>query len=83
MCCGHQHSAICCRNTSDGITNHDLVFCEIEMAKKDLNNLLVANVPLDVPTIFRVGACYGDNPEFAYTDFKTFNFIRIMALLKP
>jgi hypothetical protein len=77
MCCGHQHSAICCRNTSNGIKNYDLVFCEIEIAKKDPNNLLVANVPLDVPTIFRIGACYGDNPEFAYTDFKTFSFIRI------
>jgi hypothetical protein len=78
MCCGHQHSTICCRNTSDGIKNHDLVFCEIQRPERDLDNLRVADIPLDVPTIFRIGACYGENPEFAYTDFKTFSFIRII-----
>jgi len=77
MCCGHQHSPLCCRNTSDGIKNHDLEFCEIKGAKNDPDTLLVARLPLDVPTIFRLGACYGKNPEFAYTDFTTFSFIRM------
>jgi hypothetical protein len=78
MCCGHQHTPLCCRKTSDGIISHDLVFCEIERPGNDLDNLLVAKVPLDLPTIFRVGACNGENPEFAYTDFQTFSFIRII-----
>jgi hypothetical protein len=78
MCCGHQHFPLCCRKTSDGIISHGLVFCEIEHSGKDLDNLRVATVPLDIPTIFRVGACYGENPEFAYTDFQTFSFIRIL-----
>ena len=37
----------------------------------------VAKIPLDIPTLLRVGGCHGDYPEFAYTDFSTFSFIRI------
>ena len=77
MCCGHQHSPLCCRNTPDGIKKYDLEFCEIKGAKNDPGALLVAQLPLDVPTIFRLGACSGKNPEFAFTDFTTFSFIRM------
>ena len=38
-----------------------------------------ARIPLDVPSLLRVGECNGANPEFAYTDFSTFSFIRIRA----
>jgi hypothetical protein len=78
MCCGHQHSPICCQKTPDGIKNHDLVFSGINDAKKDLDHVRVAEVPLDMPTILRIGSCYSENPEFAYTDFKRFSFIRII-----
>lgn len=77
MCCGHQHSPLCCRDTPEGIKNEDLEFCEMQGAKNAPDPLLVAQLPLDVPAIVRLGACYGKNPEFAYTDFTTFSFIRM------
>jgi hypothetical protein len=77
MCCGHQHSTLCCRNTPEGVKTFTLVFREIETTAENPDNLLVASVPLDVPAIFRIGACFGEHPEFAYTDFKTFSFIRV------
>jgi hypothetical protein len=37
------------------------------------------SVLLDVPSLLRVGECNGVKPEFAYTDFCTFWFIRISS----
>ena len=78
MCCGHQHENICCRKTPDGIVENQ-VELEPLAAKKQENeyHIEVARIPLDVPTLLRVGGCHGDEPEFAYTDFSTFSFIRI------
>jgi predicted phosphodiesterase len=77
MCCGHQHNNLCCIKIPEGIKQYELVFRPIAEKGSELGALHVAEVPLDVPTILRVGACHGTNPEFAYTDFTTFSFIRI------
>ena len=78
MCCGHQHQNICCRKTPDGIVESPIEF-EPLAAKNHMDDyhIEVARIPLDVPTLLRVGGCHGDEPEFAYTDFSTFSFIRI------
>jgi len=78
MCCGHQHQNICCRKTPGGIVRKP-----IEYVPPDTNRgepvIERSAVPLDLPTLLRVGGCHGDEPEFAYTDFSTFSFIRINA----
>jgi len=79
MVCGHQHTNICCRKTSDGIQELPLVFKPLPWVPSDDNlRLEVATVPLDVPTLFRVGGCHGETPEFAFTDYSTFSFVRIL-----
>jgi len=80
MCCGHQHQNICCRKTSEGIVRYPLEFVPLD-AKMDREgrNIEVVRVPLDFPALLRVGGCHGDEPEFAYTDFSTFSFIRISS----
>ena len=79
MCCGHQHENICCRKTNNGIVQQNLEFRRLENRDSLEGPLLeVATVPLDVPTILRLGGCHGIRPEFAYTDYKTFSFIRIV-----
>jgi DNA repair exonuclease SbcCD nuclease subunit len=80
MCCGHQHQNICCRKKSDGIVQEKLDFQPLE----NRNNLegpafAIVRVPMDVPTIFRLGGCHGIMPEFAYMDSSTFSFIRITS----
>ena len=78
MCCGHQHQNICCRKTPDGIVESPIEFEPLtEKKHMDEYSIEVARIPLDVPTLLRVGGCHGDEPEFAYTDFSTFSFIRI------
>lgn len=77
MCCGHQHAPLCCRNAPEGINNHELEFCEVVGIKNDGGTLRAARVPLDLPSIFRLGACSGKNPEFAFTDFTSFSFLQI------
>jgi predicted phosphodiesterase len=78
MCCGHQHKNICCRKTPDGIVRHPVEFAPIIAKNRDEEyRIEAASIPLDVPTLLRVGGCHGDEPEFAYTDFYTFSFIRI------
>ncbi|MGA2121540.1 MAG: metallophosphoesterase [Methanoregula sp.] len=80
MCCGHQHEHICCRKTADGIIEQQLDFAPIKMSNGQFETSLeVSRVPLDCPTIFRVGGCHGYIPEFAYTDFLTFSFIRLLT----
>lgn len=79
MCCGHQHQHICCRKTGDGIREQELQFEPLTL--KDASReipLEIATIPLDVPTLFRVGGCHGSEPEFAYTDFSVFTFIRLV-----
>jgi hypothetical protein len=79
MCCGHQHEHICCRKTGNGIIEQELEFVPLNLDNGGkIIGLEVARVPLDVPTLFRVGGCHGDIPEFAYTDFSTFSFIRML-----
>jgi DNA repair exonuclease SbcCD nuclease subunit len=79
MACGHQHEHICCRKTPAGIVQQELAFAPLALeSEQGRISLEVARVPLDVPTLLRVGGCHGFAPEFAYTDFKTFSFIRIV-----
>jgi hypothetical protein len=79
LCCGHQHEHICCRKTADGIVRHELDFQPVTFDSDRKIQLEVARVPLDVPTILRVGGCHGYAPEFAYTDFTSFSFIRFAS----
>ncbi|HEX3001153.1 MAG TPA: metallophosphoesterase [Methanoregula sp.] len=79
MCCGHQHEHICCRKTSGGIVEQKLDFIPLNLdSGGKITRLEVARIPLDVPTLLRVGGCHGNTPEFAYTDFSSFTFIRIL-----
>ena len=60
MCCGHQHQHVCCRRTLDGITNYHLEFKRVKTGSDNGEiNLEVARVPLDVPTLSRIGGCHG------------------------
>ncbi len=78
MCCGHQHQNICCRKTPDGIVEKPIELEPLSVKKEDDEyHIEVARIPLDIPTLLRVGGCHGDEPEFAFTDFTTFSFIRI------
>jgi hypothetical protein len=78
MCCGHQHHNICCRKTPDGIVETPIEVEPIASGKEeDKYHIEMARIALDVPSLLRVGGCHGDEPEFAYTDFSTFSFIRI------
>jgi len=84
MCCGHQHRNICCRKTPEGIVQTPVEFEPLQAipaSKKHENEyqLEIARIPLDVPTLLRVGGCHGDEPEFGYTDFSSFSFIRIIS----
>lgn len=79
MCCGHQHEKVCCRKTTDGIVQYSLEFRQVENQNGlEGPSLEAASVPLDVPTLLRLGGCHGSTPEFAYTDFTTFSFVRIL-----
>jgi predicted phosphodiesterase len=79
MCCGHQHQNICCRKLSDGVAQYPIEFFPICAEKSDERHVLEASrIALDVPSLLRVGGCHGEEPEFAYTDFSTFSFIRIL-----
>lgn len=79
MVCGHQHEHICCRKTPDAIFEQQLDFVPLNLDNKGKTiRLEVARIPLDCPTLFRVGGCHGDEPEFAFTDYSTFSFIRLL-----
>jgi predicted phosphodiesterase len=79
MVCGHQHEHICCRKMPEGIVEQQLEFISLTPDDNSAGiQLEVARVPLDIPTLFRIGGCHGDVPEFAYTDFSTFFFIRLL-----
>lgn len=79
MVCGHQHDHACCRKTPAGVVQVDVEFLPVTPAAGgDGIGLEAARIPLDLPTLFRVGGCFGPAPEFAYTDFSTFWFIRVV-----
>ena len=80
MCCGHQHQNICCHKTPDGIVRFPIEFEPLEgTTGGGKAGIEVARTPLNLPSLLRVGGCHGDEPEFAYTDFSTFSFIRISS----
>jgi predicted phosphodiesterase len=80
MCCGHQHQNICCRKTAMGVVRKPIEFSPLDAEMNRGESIIeVMRIPLDLPTLLRVGGCHGDEPEFAYTDFSTFSFIRISS----
>ena len=80
MCCGHQHQNICCRKTTGGIVRKEIEFSPLDAEMNSGEPTIeVMRIPLDLPTLLRVGGCHGDEPEFAYTDFSTFSFVRISS----
>jgi hypothetical protein len=80
MCFGHQHQNICCRKMPGGIVRKPIDFELIASQRRDDEYCIeAAQIPLDVPSLLRIGVCNGTNPEFAYTDFSTFSFIRLRA----
>jgi hypothetical protein len=78
MCFGHQHHNLCCQKMPGGIVRKPIDFEPVASKRADGEYLIeTARILLDVPSLLRVGGCNGANPEFAYTDFSTFSFIRI------
>ena len=78
LCCGHQHTSLCCRNHPAGIRTFNLDYVTVPgISGPGSSRLEVATVPLDMPTILRLGACSGPRPEFAFTDFTAFSYLRI------
>ncbi|QSZ67915.1 metallophosphatase family protein [Methanofollis aquaemaris] len=71
LCCGHQHTPLCCQKRGEEIVPHPLIL-------KPIPGLPLggATVALDAPSILRVGACCGAHPEFAVTDFFRFWFLQ-------
>lgn len=76
LCCGHQHQRTCCQKTNEGIREIPVEPRFME-AWDGPGRLAVAEIPLDLPTILRIGACRGNCPEFAYTDFSRFRIIEM------
>jgi len=77
LCCGHQHTSLCCQQLPGGIQPCQLEFLPVGAQRPGACVMQEARVTLDVPTLLRVGACTGENPEFAYTDYRAFSFLRI------
>lgn len=76
LCCGHQHTSLCCQNHQEGIRECFLDYDGSAGLTTPAGRLESTQVTLDLPAILRVGACSGANPEFAFTDFRTFRFFR-------
>jgi hypothetical protein len=78
MCFGHQHQHICCQKMSEGIVRKPIDFEPITSTRADEEpQMEAARVLLNFPSLLRLGGCNGARPEFAYTDFSTFSFIRL------
>jgi hypothetical protein len=78
MCFGHQHQNICCQKMPGGIVQKPIDFTRVTSLRADDEyDICAASVLLDVPSLLRVGGCNGVEPEFVYTDFSTFWFIRL------
>jgi len=80
LCCGHQHTSLCCRylTGTGGVRPCLLDYSPSGITVQGRGLLHEARIALDTPSILRVGACHGENPEFACTDFRTFSFLRIV-----
>jgi hypothetical protein len=76
LCCGHQHQRACCRKTGEGIVEYSIDPEPLKSWDGGMR-LAAAAIPLDHPTIIRLGACRGDRPEFGYTDFSRFSIIEM------
>lgn len=71
LCCGHQHTPVCC-------IQHGKTVMHRRIRYEPAGGLPASDtVVLDRPAILRVGACSGPNPEFAVTDFRRFTFLRL------
>jgi hypothetical protein len=80
MCFGHQHQNICCQKIPGGIVRKPIDFEPVASKSSETGYFFeAAIIPLDVPSLLRVSGCNGAEPEFAYTDFSTFSFIRIRS----
>lgn len=77
MVCGHQHTHICCQKTPSGIREHILRFVREDDKNSPAGWIETAEVPLDTPTLFRLGGCHGELPEFAYLSGTAFTYIRM------
>jgi len=77
MVCGHQHTRVCCRKTLEGIREHLIRYAPHRDTTLRDGGAEVARMPLDMPTLFRVGGCHGDRPEFAFIDEASFTYIRL------
>ncbi|HVP97418.1 metallophosphoesterase [Methanoregula sp.] len=77
MVCGHQHTRVCCRKTPEGINDHLIRYIPEKDPAGSSSRIDVARVPMDMPTLFRIGGCHGDRPEFAFLDGTAFTFIRL------
>jgi len=77
LCCGHQHSTACYRKYDRGIQDAWLDYVPGGTGTGS-HEYEVAEVPLNLPAIFRVGACSGREPEFAFIGNSAFSFIRIV-----
>ena len=82
MICGHQHTHACCRKTTEGIQEHQIRFRQEKEQMSPTGWIETARVPLNHPTLFRVGGCHGELPEFAYVDENAFIYIR-MPVSRP
>jgi hypothetical protein len=80
MVCGHQHSHICCRKLPAGIHQYPVQFVPRHIWPETGHRIETASVPLDMPALFRIGGCHGDEPEFAYIDSSVFFFIRLKTM---
>lgn len=69
LCCGHQHTPLCCLKEGRRVVRRQIRY-EGRVPASD-------TVDLDSPAILRVGACMGPHPEFALTDFERFSFLRL------
>jgi len=71
LCCGHQHTPLCCLQDGKTVLNRQIRY-ETTGGLPDCDT-----VTLDRPAILRVGACTGSHPEFAVTDFERFSYLRL------
>ncbi|MGA7627327.1 MAG: metallophosphoesterase [Methanoregula sp.] len=78
LVCGHQHTHVCCRKTTmGGIQEHLIRYVRKKVPTAFESTVETARVLLDLPTLFRIGGCHGDRPEFAYIDDMAFSYIRL------
>ena len=77
LVCGHQHTHICCRKTTSGINEHRIRYVPEKEPLLSGCAMESARILLDMPTLFRIGGCHGDEPEFGYLDSTSFTYIRL------